>query len=294
MAIAMMAVPQDAQAQTSLGQVIQGVTDNGLQLRHLFSGAAYMMGLLLGAIAIKKLKDHIENPNSVPLMDPMKRFIAGGAFFALPYVVDVVRATIEGDDGVDLAASNFNGAAEGTGLDAMVVNLIADVFIPLQWMFGSFGYIAGIILVMVGISRLLKSEQDGPRGPAGIGTIMTFAAAGLLFSINSLIMYFTESMFFTGEIMANGVLEYQDGLGDAVPRIHAVISAIIAFSMIIGWISMIRGIFILRGVSEGNSQASVMAAVTHLIGGALAINLGGVIDAVQYTLGIDTYGIAFS
>jgi hypothetical protein len=38
----------------------------------------------------------------------------------------------------------------------------------------------------------------------------------------------------------------------------------------------------------------MMAAITHLIGGVLAINLGSVIMAVQDTLGITQYGIRFS
>ena len=75
-----------------------------------------------------------------------------------------------------------------------------------------------------------------------------------------------------------------------------MIAAIVAFVAIIGWVSFIRGLFILRGVSEGSGQASMMAAVTHIIGGAIAVNLGGFIMAVQNTLGITdmNIGINFS
>lgn len=294
MALGVMA-PGLAHAST-LGDVIMRVTDDStLSIPGVFTGFAYLMGLIMGFTAIMKLKDHVENPNQVQLMDSIKRFIAGGMFFALPLVVDVLRATIERDGNqVNYANSSFNGTSSGVGLDAMIIALMEDIFIPLQWAFGAFGYIAGLALVIIGISRLLKTEQQGPQGPTGVGTVMTFIVAGCLFSINSIIGYFTTTMFTDDVINTNGVLQYTAGLGGAANHVHAVISGIIAFSIVIGWVSLIRGFFILRGVSEGNQQASMMAAITHLIGGVLAINLGSVIMAVQETLGITSYGIVFS
>lgn len=287
--------PELAYAST-LGDVIMRVTDDAtLTLPGVFTGFSYMMGLIMGFMGIMKLKDHVENPNQVQFLDSVKRFIAGGMFFALPYVIDVVRATIEGD-GNEVAYDNsgFNGSVSAGGLDSMIVALMKDIFIPAQWAFGAFGYIAGIALVIIGISRLLKTEQQGPQGPTGIGTVMTFIVAGCLFSINSIIGYFTTTMFTDDVIDTNGVLQYTAGLGGAANHVHAVISGIIAFSIVVGWVSLIRGFFILRGVSEGNQQASMMAAITHLIGGVLAINLGSVIMAIQKTLGITAYGIVFS
>lgn len=289
------AIPQVAHA-TTLGSVINSVTsDASLTLPGVFAGFSYMMGLIMGFTGIMKLKEHVENPNQVQFLEPIKRFIAGGMFFCLPYVADVVRNMIEGT-GTNVAYQNsgFNGQSSGTGLDAMIIALMQNIFIPLQWAFGAFGYIAGLALVIIGISRLLKTEQQGPQGPTGIGTVMTFIVAGCLFSINSIIGYFTVTMFGDDTIDTNGVLQYTAGLGGAANHVHAVISGIIAFSIVIGWVSLIRGFFILRGVSEGNSQASMMAAITHLIGGVLAINLGSVIMAVQDTLGITQYGIRFS
>ena len=287
--------PAMAHAST-LGDVIMSVTDDAtLTIPGVFTGFSYMLGLIMGFTGIMKLKDHVENPNQVQFLDPIKRFLAGGMFFALPFVIDVVRATIEGNGSqVNYTNSGFNGNTSGVGLDAMIVALMKDVFIPLQWAFGAFGYIAGILLVIIGISRLLKTEQQGPQGPTGIGTVMTFIVAGCLFSVNSIIGYFTTTMFTDDVINTNGALQYTAGLGGAANHVHAVISGIIAFSIVIGWVSLIRGFFILRGVSEGNQQASMMAAITHLIGGVLAINLGSVIMAVQNTLGITAYGIVFS
>lgn len=254
---------------------------------------AYMAGLVCGFLGIIKLKEHVESPNQVPIWDPMKRFAAGGAFLVMPYVVDVIRTTIE-DGGSDFGNGGFNGDAAGAGLDAMIVALMGNILTPTMWAAGWVAWIGGLIFVFIGISRLLKTEQEGPRGPAGIGTIATFLTAGCLFSLNSMVSFINGSIFGGNDIQTNAVLQYTDGLNGAEDHVHAVISAIIAFSIMIGWISLVRGIFMVRSVSEGNSQASMMAALTHLIGGVLAINLGGVVMAVQETLGITPYGIVIN
>ena len=278
----------------TLGGMICNILNGTAGTPGIFAGLAYLAGLICGFLAILKLRDHVENPNSTPIWEPIKRFVAGGAFLATPRVVEVVRNTIQGVTGANTTGGNFNGSSSGVGLDAMIVNLVGNIIEPTIWAVGWVGWIAGLIFVFIGISRILKSEQEGPRGPTGIGTLTTFLVAGALFSLNSIVTYMNGTVFGNGAITSNGTLQYTAGLGGAEDHVHAVISAIVAFSMIIGWISLVRGIFIIRGVSEGNSQASMMAALTHLIGGALAINLGGVINAVQNTLGISSYGIIFN
>ena len=86
-----------AQAST-LGAVINRVNlDTAFSLPGLLGGFSYLMGLIMGFTGIMKLKEHVESPNQVQIYEPIKRFIAGGAFFALPFVADVIRETIEGN-----------------------------------------------------------------------------------------------------------------------------------------------------------------------------------------------------
>jgi hypothetical protein len=100
----------------------------------------------------------------------------------------------------------------------------------------------------------------------------------------------TVGSFFEGGMTNHAVVKYAEGTS-AAPHVNAVVAAILAFVALLGWISFIRGFFIMRGVAEGNSQASAMAGFTHILGGALAVNLGGVLKAVQETLGITEYGL---
>jgi len=193
-----------------------------------------------------------------------------------------------------VGGSNFNGTgATGNGLDAMMVKLIGNIWKPMQWLMSIFGYLAGILLIFIGISRLLKSEQEGARGPTGIGTLMTFLVGGCLIAANKMMGAFSNSLFGTDQVKNEGILKYTAGMADAAAHANAVIAAIVAFVSLVGWISFLRGFFIIRGVAEGNSQASMMAGITHLLGGAIAVNLGPIMMAVQTTLGITDYGIEF-
>ncbi len=280
----------------TLGKVICNTVQSFEGVPGLLSGFAYLCGLILGFMGIMKLKDHVESPNQVPIWDPIKRFIAGGAFFALPMVIEAVYFTIALDGTVlEQTGDNYNtSAVSGGGLDAKIVALVADVWEPMQWALTGFSWIAGLVLILIGISRLLKSEQEGARGPLGIGTIMTFLVAGVLLSLNTTLGAAVESLFQNGT-SNYAELAYTQGMSDeAIGHSNAVIGAIMAFVAILGWVSFIRGFFIMRGVAEGNSQASMMAGVTHILGGAVAVNLGGIISAVQTTLGINDLGLTIS
>lgn len=280
---------------SGLGSVICSTMDSTDTMPIFLSAASYIFGLVLGVWGLMKLKDHVLNPQQHPIWEPVSRFAAAGAFFSLPYVVSVFAKTLGLDTFAGFGTTGTEGTASGAGLDAMLVRFVGDVYGPMLWILTAFGYIAGIVLIMIGISRLLKSAQEGPRGPGGLGTIMTFLTGGALISMAPTIGRASVSLFATDETKTKPELLYTTGMSPTeVGHVHAVISAVIQFMIILGVVSFVRGIFIIRGVSEGNSQASMMAGVTHIVGGALAVNLGPVINAVTTTLGLTAYGVKFN
>ncbi|MBU0799648.1 MAG: hypothetical protein KKA05_01465 [Alphaproteobacteria bacterium] len=281
----------------TMGTVMDNTVTSVEQVPSLLAGLSYLFGVVLGGMGIAKLYEHVQSPQQVPVWDSLKRFLAGGAFFALPMVIEAAANTLVAQDNIAANVySGFNsGGATANGLDAMVVRFMGDIWTPVQGILGGFAYLAAIILVMVGISRLLKSAQEGPRGPGGLGTIMTFITAGALFSLDNMLGGWTSSLFGGNQTMTFATLQYTGGMTpDEIGHVHAVISGVIAFVAVLGWISFIRGWFIIRDVAEGSQQASLMAGVTHLFGGALAVNLGGVINVVQETLDLQAYGVNFS
>jgi hypothetical protein len=225
--------------------------------------------------------------------------IAGGMFFSLPFMIRAVRGSLFGTGN----AIGFNehrvtdytdhGALSAGGLDKMVVDVISDIAVPAELMLTAFSYLSGILLLIVGISRLTKRMEEGPRGPAGMGTIMTFVAAGALFSFGDSIGTFSSSLFGDRTVATESSIDatiITDA--DDRERIQAVIEGVMVFVMLVGYIAFIRGWFVLKAFADGQQGATVAQGLTFLIGGSLAINLGELVNALQETVGIA--GITFS
>lgn len=279
----------------SMGETMDNVIENSSDLPELLSAFSYMCGLVCAFLAIVKLKDHVLNPNQAPISDAVKRFLAGGGFMALPTVVEAAQNAF-GDYMGGWLSGDFNSAPTGGvgGLDDIMINMMSDIWPAINDLISAFCYLAGLILVVIGISRLLKTSQEGARGPAGFGTVMTFLVGGILLSFDAILGAFSESMFgLGGNLQTFGVLDFSDPTMD-MTHVNNVIAACLAFMIIVGLISFVRGWFIIRDVAEGNHQASLMAGMTHIFGGALAVNLGPVLNAVQTTFGLQGYGITFS
>lgn len=281
----------------TLGSVMENTVTSLEMVPGLFTATAYLIGLFLGISGILKVVEHVQNPQQTSYWEFVKRFVAGGALFALPMVFEATKNTLTAGAGTAMhdGPSGWTGATTGLGLDAMMAGLMSDIHGPVQMLLWGFCYLAAIILVIIGILRLLKTAQDGPRGPGGVGTIMTFIVAGALFSVDSILGAFGTSLFVADTMDTQAALQYSAGMTAAeIDHVHAVISAVLAFVMVIGWISFIRGFFIIRDVAEGGQQASLMAGITHLIGGTLAVNLGSLMNAVQETFGLTAFGVVFS
>lgn len=270
----------------------------------LLAFISYVFGIIMVVWGIFKIRDHANNPGQTPLMDGIMRLIGGGAFLALPITVFAIRSSLISNDflGATSGASKVTTFNETdpvsctAGLDTMLQCLMTSGFGPMNIAINLFSIFGGIVLIMIGISRLMKSTQEGAKGPLGIATIMTFVTGAALIASNTLLKVFAASMFGgTGTAATNATMLSPIGLtADELSHIHNIISAILKFLVIIGFISFVRGIFILRGSVEGSQNASTMAAMTHLIGGALAVNLGPLLNVLQNTFGINALGIAFS
>ena len=184
--------------------------------------------------------------------------------------------------------------AGGNSLDMAMGCFMKDILGPTQVALAFFCFVAGMIFIMIGISRLIKSAQEGTKGPGGLGTVTTFVVGGILMSAMTIVHALSESFFGTTQTRTYASLAYTSGMSSTeTAAIYNVISAVLKFLIVIGLVSFVRGLFIMRDVAEGKSQASTMVGVTHIVGGALAVNLGPVLNAIQTSLGISAFGVTF-
>ncbi|HRJ66669.1 MAG TPA: hypothetical protein PLW48_05985 [Alphaproteobacteria bacterium] len=289
----------DAHAGQKLGDVLINVKNSWGGLTGILSTIAYIFGCILAITGIFKFKDHVDNPAQTKLSEGIKRMLAGGMFLSLPFAIRAVRGSLfetaaMGDN--KFTNSGFtNASLSAGGLDKMVVDVMSNIAGPAEVMLTAFTYIAAIGLLLVGISRLTKRVEEGPRGPGGAGTITTFLASGALFSFGDSMGTFANSVFGTGgnalkttSLVSNTVITDTDDR----ERIQTVIEGVMVFVMLVGYIAFIRGWFVLRAFADGQQGATVAQGLTFLFGGTLAINLGELINVIMRTANVT--GLSFT
>lgn len=282
---------------STVGSSLERVVTSFKTFPTLFSTFAYLAGAFAVTWAIFSFRDYVEsNGNNPPLSTAVKRMLMGGMFLALPAVADAAIETWIGNSTAKqgMLGADSCDASSGT-LDAMAVCFISDVSEPISLLLSAFCYIGGIMLILLGISRVTRTYQEGARGPAGIGTIMTFLSGGALMSVGQMMSAFSTSIFGDATAAYNPIFTGKVGeaLGNNADVVATTISALIAFIGIVGWIAFIRGWFVLRAVADGSQQASITQALTFLFGGALAVNIGDVVNAIAATVG-GNIGISFT
>lgn len=286
----------NAEAST-LGTIINAFKNSWDKFQSVLTSVAWIAGAFLGCAAIFKFKDHVDNPAQTPLSQGVKRMIAGGMLLSLPFTINAVNGSLfTGGYGQNKAAATSftTGALTPGGLDKMVVDVMKDVAGPIESMLVAFAYLSGIALLLVGVSRLTKRMEEGPKGPAGFGTIMTFVASGMLFNYGSSIGSFTSSIFGDNQLMTKITIDSTviNNTADA-DRVAYVLGGLEVFVMIVGYIAFLRGWFVLKNFADGQQGATLAQGLTFLFGGAVAINLGEFVNAVTNTVGVTglTFGV---
>lgn len=293
LAAAMVALfgPDAFASSTKLSNLMENVTTSWGSLSGIMSAVAWLTGAGLGTIAIFKFKDHVDNPAQTPLSAGVKRMLAGGMMLSLPFMISAVRGSLFGNlavGGNKLKNTGWTSASLSPGgLDKMVVDVMSNIAGPIEDLLTAFSYLAGVGLLLVGISRLTKRLEEGPRGPAGFGTIMTFIASGALFSFGDSMGSFTSSVFGDNNLMSVIVIN-SNIITNATDkaRIEKVLEGVEVFVMIVGYIAFIRGWFVLKNFADGQQGATMAQGLTFLFGGTVAINLGELINALQNTVGV--------
>ena len=291
-------IPAPAFAQVTVGDVLTNTAESMYGFPDFVSHMCYGSGLFLTTSAVLKLKEHVNNVDKggaqVPLRDPVLRSLAAGGFFSAPFLTEVVsNSMFEGAENITSTGWNMSAAPSGNGLDALVVRVMQDVAGPTEMLLSVFAYVAACGFLAVGLGRLARAQETGPRGPAGFGTTMTFLVSGALFSYGSMMGVFASSLFGDTQLSTRPTIADSIGIDRAsAASIETVIQAVLAFVMIVGFIAFLRGIFVLRNFAEGQGGATLAQGLTFLFGGALAINLGELVNAIQETIGVA--GITFS
>jgi hypothetical protein len=150
-----------------------------------------------------------------------------------------------------------------------------------------FCQLAGVCLAILGIFSLPKAMEG--RGQVTLKTpIWTFLSGILLYQIGSTIgtVADTFAMSGGGSLLTAG----SGGSGSIGAWSASAITSVLGFVQILGLIASARGILIIKAVQTGESRDGMGRAVTHLIGGALAINIKWTVGMLAETFAPNMLG----
>lgn len=285
-------MPNLAWAQaTTLGEVTQKIYSEFLLVQVFLSTIIFLLGVWYSIKGIQMLRATGEGGQNAPALSASLYKLFGGAvLIALPFAIHVLLSTLT-DGSLGAKSIRLQGdlsrSFTGPGLDEAVGRFVTDFFVPFMGKaLPYFCYIAGLILLVRGFQRVANGDEKGPKAPGGLGTWMLFFVAAGLMSMGYFMQVLQCSIFGTNELYANVLLKDTSALS---LRANNVLWAVFQFLRIVGYISVVRGLFMLKGFAEGVSNASLLGASTHIISGAMLANVWFFITVVQNTFVSDEF-----
>lgn len=275
----------------TLGSLITSTSGQlNVTVAQVASWICFLMALWLGYSGVVRLKANSDNPNAMPLRDPLLRLGAAGGLLSIGTVIIAIANSIYGQgmtgDAMTTGALSSSTSGTAQGIDDMMIRLIGDIRDPMITLLRVFCFIAAVFFGSMAVYRLVKHSENGPRGTLGAGTLVTLLMAGVFASMGSMMDAVTLSMFGSDGQESTLALAYNFG-GTVNDKANATLKAVLVFVQILGMISFVRGFLMLRAITDGVSQSSMTAAFTHIFGGAIAANIALLVQLVQATLGLN-------
>lgn len=177
------------------------------------------------------------------------------------------------------------GKTDG-GIGGALVKAVADLEPGVTALIWAVCYLLAVLAFVQGCLRLLRHANAGGAGPPLWGAAMSFAIAGVLAALPGVLAAAGETLF-GGTTAVSATLGYGGGGRGYAP----LLAALAWIVQLVGLIGFVKGIYVLRGASDGVPGATVSGASMHIVGGAMAWHILPLLAAVQTTLGISVLRI---
>ena len=288
--LGMVFLASPAYAQNTLGQMTNKLYDSIISLQTFLSTLSYILGVFFSVTDLQKLRNHVDDPAKTPVMPVVLRMGAAAFFIFSPTFANMIVASLGGggvgaaNQGIVTFVNKTTPDGSGDGLDGALNRFVMDFASPfLSNLLPFFAYIGGLVFMLIGLKRLALADGNGPQAPGGMGTLGTFVVAAMLMAFGYIMYTLQGSIFGSTTLASNPLFISGPGTDSAIlERTNQAMWGIFIFLRIVGYISVLRGLFMLRAAGEGGN-VSMMAVCTHLIAGALLANGTAFVLAAQET-----------
>lgn len=281
--------PETAMAAT-FGQLLCNARLVGSGYSRVLGAAAYIIGLFLIVRGVFLAKRHAENPNDSQVTKAVAHMFGGGAVASLPAAAGVLQRSIFGaGSGAGSFGCTPGAVGAATALDVMMQNFVRNIYAPMFSLLSVLSVVIGVTFIVKGLLRGAKTGTN-PQAADPKVIITNLVVGAVLISMASALPSVLRTLFGTGVGVSN-VTSYTGiqwsslvGSGVDVTAANNTTRALLAFIQIIGGISFLRGWLLVKTAMEGG-QATVPQGITHIVGGAMAINIDLMINLLDDTFG---------
>ena len=283
--------PDMASAGT-LGALICNINHSASGYTRIIGATAFIAGVFIFIRGILIFKKQGENPNEGKTASGIAHFFVGGLLISFPAVVLIMQTSIFGarnQAGTFTCNATGGGAGGAQSLDVMMQNFVANVHGPMFIMLSTLSVIIGVTMIFRALLRGAKTGAD-PRASNPKDIINGLVIGAILVSIGTVLPDMLQTIFGSpnsSRMSTFKAIQWSNFVGNGVNTTAATntVRAILAFIQIIGGISFLRGWLILKAAIEGSGQATVPQGTTHIIGGAMAINIDVMLRIIDATFG---------
>ncbi len=290
LAVCVIATP--AYAVERLGDMTDSLYTSFLPAQAFISSIIFILGLWYVYQGIQSMRASGEGgQNAPPLSKSLFKLGGGAALVSLPFIAMVVINSVTNESGMVASLVTTSHTFNQPGLDHALGRFVTNFFGPfMSRALPYFCYMAGLILIIRGVQRLANGDGKGPTAPGGFGTSSIFLVGALLMSLGYFMGILEGSIFGDTNLYGDATLVDQSALSK---RAENVLWAIFQFLRIVGYITVIRGLFQMKTFADGG-QASLLGATTHIISGAMLANVWYFIWVVQNTFISDCHYFIFN
>jgi hypothetical protein len=281
----------DEKQAATFGDIICNLHSNAGALPYVFNAFCYIIGIFLILNGILLYKKHAEGGES-KILPATARTLAGGFAISLPTAASIFQASVVGSvtGGANLtcAAPQVNTPASSS-LDVILSNLVQNIHNPMAIFLSGISICVGLFLIARGLLAAAKIGTD-PRAAAPKTIIVNFVIGAIMVSIGQMLPVSLQSIFGSSTISQMSTFQGINwskitNSSTDFSKVNTAIDAVLSFVQVIGLISFVRGWMILKTAIEGNGQATIPQGATHIIGGAMAINIDKMLTIFDKTFG---------
>lgn len=170
-----------------------------------------------------------------------------------------------------------------------IVQNVVLLIMPFSVLLYAISFFLGVLFVMTGLGKMARqAEMGSTRSPASMGgywgPLYQMITGVFFIAMPALIVTLNATIFGVGIQSADRVFEYAPatvGLFEPGSPGRQMLVGIIMIIQFLGFVAIMRGIYLLNRAAQGDSGPTFGPGVTFIISGVLAMNFPVFVGAVE-------------